>query len=233
MSISAISKGFSTACLTLGRVALPIAADMLTSLAFSRLSKTVSPQKKWVFSSITGLTTLYLTSNDHPTALSTVINSCLYGAFKVLTFIFIYKKKERSSTSVADSFPKEIKAPIAAAEPLKKGGSDLLTAVQSTSTKSAERKVHPSVEVLWKKHDQLKQRLTIVYEPTHYNVNREFWTALDAVSLQNQDEIRKRWQDPETIRLADELIQESARAMEDLYADLESAASKVPSEMRF
>ena len=192
MALSAVSRGVFTVGLTVGRVALTIAVDVITHLAFVYLIK-MPARISWVVSSLPACTAVYLTSGVPKFDTSGIITCCLYVAYKALPWV-----------------------------------PDL---VPANPTKGAIPILHPSMVSLCNKYFQLTQRLTISF--AYEGENKEFIEALDAFAIQNQDEIRRRWQDPETMRLADELIRKADKAMEELYRDLETAASQELPENRF
>jgi hypothetical protein len=160
---------------------------------------------KMVFSvsSLAGLATLYGVSSRRWSA-STMLSCCVYGGYKLFQIATIYRNQNRRAARI--------------------------NAMMSATGR--EERVHPSVSLLLEKSRQLQQRLTLTYEGPHVEVDQEFWDALDSFAQQNQEEVRNKWQDPETLRLANQLIILAASCMEALYAELETAAAQELPENR-
>lgn len=97
----------------------------------------------------------------------------------------------------------------------------------SATNKVEPPKPHPSLALLETKYDQLMERLTFRCD------NPDMRADISEFAKMQHDEVRKIWKDPETLRLADELIHEAVFAMRQLYADLEGAVAREPEDLKY
>jgi hypothetical protein len=96
-----------------------------------------------------------------------------------------------------------------------------------TERKEVATVPHPSLELLQTKYDQLMERLTFRFD------NPDMRADMSEFAKMQHDEVRKRWKDPETLRLADELFHDAVFAMRELYADLEGAVAREPEDLKY
>jgi len=71
---------------------------------------------------------------------------------------------------------------------------------------------HPSIEILRTKYFQLMDRVTIPFDNRSKDV--------DTFAFEQRETIRKKWQEPEIVRLADELIELAAKEIQTLHQEL-------------
>ena len=86
------------------------------------------------------------------------------------------------------------------------------------SSVTIERYSHPSIPILQRKYIELMERVTIPFAGRSKD---------EKTFARSQCEtIRKKWQEPETVRLADELIERAAKEMKALHSELQLAAHR-------
>ncbi len=86
-----------------------------------------------------------------------------------------------------------------------------------------EPSLHPSVMILWKKFEDLREHLTFSRDDDPAKVNPTFMQDL---GRDLKSDVRRRWEDPIVIAATTDLMKASVNAMIELFKDLKQEAEK-------